>query len=305
MQENIFGTVGAGKRRTWLLALPVLLYVLLTAGQLLTVLPALWGGLITKQNLDVYPHLLYFLGVTFAGGLAAVLLWVRYFEGRGLESVGMIFGGRAWRHGGTGYFVGLLMGTVSVLGVWAVGGYNPVAGHRLLDASFGPIILLMLAFCIQSGVEEILFRGWMFERVAARFGLWPGILANASLFTLMHVDNDSLTWPDGAIFFAMTMSFAIFLSLLVVRQRTIWGACGWHAAWNWLFITWYGLPTTGVAVEITPLVVDLSGADGAPDWLTGGAMGPENSVVTTLVLVVACVWMAVAQRRRAKPLTDD
>jgi hypothetical protein len=93
------------------------------------------------------------------------------------------------------------------------------------------------------------------------------------------------------------MLFSVFLSLLVIKEKSIWGAAAWHAAWNWMFITWFGLPTTGIELNLVPLVSDLMPAPEAAVWLTGGTDGPEGSVLALIVLALGCVWMVYSLRR--------
>lgn len=66
------------------------------------------------------------------------------------------------------------------------------------------------------------------------------------------------------------------------RQKSIWGA----AAWNWFFINGFGLATTGIELGLHPLIVDLKAVETAPVWLSGGLDGPEESIVTVIVLAV-------------------
>ena len=42
-------------------------------------------------------------------------------------------------------------------------------------------------------------------------------------------------------------------------------------------------------MKVTPSIVDLKAVDGAAWWLTGGAFGPEGSVVVTAVLLISAV----------------
>jgi len=130
------------------------------------------------------------------------------------------------------------------------------------------------------------------SRISARFGLWAGIIGNSILFTLMHVEFDGLDSTPLVmivLFNLMTFLFSVFLSLLVIREKSIWGASAWHAAWNWIFITWFALPTTGIELGLAPLVRDLAPVEGAPEWLTGGMTGPEGSVLTLIVLTLGCL----------------
>lgn len=42
-----------------------------------------------------------------------------------------------------------------------------------------------------------------------------------------------------------------------------------------------------------PSIVDLKAVDGAAWWLTGGAFGPEGSVVVTAVLLISAVVLVI------------
>lgn len=46
-----------------------------------------------------------------------------------------------------------------------------------------------------------------------------------------------------------------------------------------------------------------------PDWLTGGAFGPEGGIATTLVLLVSMAiiwwWPATSQHPAGQPVTVD
>lgn len=292
MSVSIFPGDREGRRRTWVWAVPFLLVIIFFAGQILAIVPAIESGMIAEDEIEAYPNILYMLTVVFGSVLVLLGLWVRFFEGRGLASIGMTLEPQAKNKLGWGYGVGLVMATASVVGIWAFGGYGVERPQDFALVSYAPIFLLALGFLVQSSVEEILFRGWMLSRVSERFGLWAGILSNATLFTLMHVDfsgEEAFSLIDFSIFTSMTMLFSIFLSFLAIRQKSVWGACAWHAAWNWSFITWFGLPTTGIALDITPLWVDLVMDESQVNWLTGGAVGPENSAITTLVLLIGCV----------------
>ena len=92
--------------------------------------------------------------------------------------------------------------------------------------------------------------------------------------------------------------FGLFISLYAVREGSLWGVCGWHAAWNWLLGLGFGLEVSGIRIDTVPLVADLTVAPGAPWWLTGGAFGPEASVVTTAVLLAGALGLIVLGRTR-------
>lgn len=295
MTTTFFKDAPNGGRRTWPWAVPLLLVVFFFAGQIVAIVPAIESGWIAEDEIETYPNILYMLFIVFGTVMLPLFLWLRFFERRSWQSVGMLGTNGQKGRFGRGFGLGLLMATLSVVGIWLLGGYGLETGDSIGAASFVPILLLAAGFVVQSSVEEIFFRGWMLSRMTERYGLMVGIFSNALLFTLMHAGvggDEQFILTEFALFFVMTMAFSVFLSLLVVRQGSVWGACAWHAAWNWSFITWFGLPTTGIALNIKPLFVDLQIAKGASNWLTGGAVGPENSAVTALVLVLGCLLLA-------------
>jgi len=83
--------------------------------------------------------------------------------------------------------------------------------------------------------------------------------------------------------------FGVFISLYAVREGSLWGVCGWHAAWNWLLGLGFGLEVSGMKIDSLPLITDLTGAPGAAWWLTGASFGPEASLVTTAVPLAGTV----------------
>ena len=181
-----------------------------------------------------------------------------------------------------------------------LGGYAIESKNSLRASDLVPIVILLFAFILQSGTEEFVFRGWMMGRIAERWGLWAGVIGNSVLFSLMHVDVAALSalGASGIAIFAFgTMLFSIFLSLLAIQEKSVWGAAAWHAAWNWMFITWFGLPTTGIELGLAPLAVDLIATPDAAVWLTGGTDGPEGSFMTPVVLALACVVLVVTSAK--------
>lgn len=306
MIKEIFIEESSGYRKTWVWAVPVLVFVLFLLGQLIVILPADALGLVSRETIETYPTVLYLVIGTFAMVALLFTLWIKYFERRSMASVGLGIGRQTKTIYISGFALGLLMGAAVVCAVLLFGGYGPEAGTGTEARDLIPILILMFAFILQSGTEEMVFRGWMMARISARYGIWAGVLGNSLLFTLMHVEFDGFETTSAVmivLFIVMTFLFSIFLSLLVIRQKSIWGASAWHAAWNWIFITWFALPTTGIELGLTPLITDLAPTEGAPEWLTGGIAGPEGSIMTLIVLTVACLillWRGIKPGAQAK-----
>lgn len=301
----LFGLEDGEYRRTWAWATLILAPVFLILGQILFLLPAKLLGYLTAENVETYPYVLNLIIGAFAVAACVFILWIKAFERRALASAGLGLDSGWKQRYLRGFAFGLLMATTVVLGIRLLGGYSIEAEVVLSVADLWPIAILLFAFVLQAGTEEFIFRGWMMGRIAERYGLWAGVIGNSLIFTLMHVDLDNsaaLGLKGIAIFTSTTLLFSVFLSLLVIRERSIWGAAGWHASWNWMFITCFGLPTTGIDLGLTPLLADYMPADNAPFWLTGGADGPESSVLTPVILLVGSlliVWLLTRRKNRS------
>ncbi len=72
---------------------------------------------------------------------------------------------------------------------------------------------------------------------------------------------------------------------------------GGKPGWNWLLCTGFGLPLSGTNPIEPALITRL--VDQGPKLLTGGAYGPEASVVTIAALVVASAALIAWRRKPA------
>ena len=291
-KRMIFNTTGPIKRATWGPMLPFLAIVFLVMGQIITLVPVFENGLIAEEDLTKYPNIIYMLFAPFSVIILLISLWVRFFEGRTLASIGVVFSRNSFRDYKIGYGYGLLMALIIVLGIWGLGGYRIESDATFQTSDLIPLVILLFGFMVQSGAEEYLFRGWLFSRLAERYSVFVGIAVNAGIFVLMHLpgvdfaNTSTLMLVLGVL---MTILFSVFLSLVVIKQKSIWGAAAWHAAWNWFFINGFGLATTGIELGLNPIIVDLEAIDTAPLWLSGGLDGPEGSFLTAIILALGCV----------------
>ena len=287
-------------RRTWTFAAILLVLVFMVVGEIGAYFPAVATGFVKPGGGDDgWPQMAYQLGAAFGLSAILVLLWAWLFERRGLAALGLNAKGpvRFLR----GYLIGLafLGGVVGI--IWAAGGYvvegAGAFGSAAVGAALLPIGVLMLGFVIQGSTEELLFRGWLMQLIASRHGVWIAVIANSVLFALAHAGNIE---PSNELYVGLAniVLFGLFISLYAVREGSLWGVCGWHAAWNWLLGLGFGLEVSGQVIEATPLVTDLTGAPGAAWWLTGASFGPEASLVTTAVLLTGTVVLMVRGRTR-------
>lgn len=222
--------------------------------------------------------MIVFLLIPFALTGLIVLGWTMWVERRALATIGLTRPGGATRLI-AGLAIGAGMILAVVMGAWAAGaldarGYAPAFAA---PASLAAIAILLLCFVVQSGVEELLFRGWLLSAAARRLGPLPGVALTTMLFTLLHFSRGQPPLSTLTI-----VLFSVFACVWALRARSIWGVMGWHAGWNWLLATGFELPVTGLDAGVPALLVRLSPV--GPRHLTGGPEGPEASVFCALLL---------------------
>jgi membrane protease YdiL (CAAX protease family) len=229
--------------------------------------------------------MIIFLLVPFALTGLIVAGWTRFVERRPLATIGLT------RPGGARQLLfGVAIGWATILAVvagsWAVGALDADGYARAFESpsALGAIAILLGCFVVQSGVEEILFRGWLLSVTARKFNPVVGVLLTTMLFTLLHYNRGQPLLSTLTI-----VLFSVFACCWALKAGNIWGVMGWHAGWNWLLATGFELPVTGLDAGVPALLVKLRPV--GPDWLTGGAEGPEASVFCALVLAAGIAFV--------------
>jgi CAAX protease family protein len=186
---------------------------------------------------------------------------------------------------GRGAALGLgLMATV-IGYLWAMGDYS-VAGFNDWTAPAN-----VLAFSLMSGyTEEILARGILFRITEDALGTWLALAVSAAVFGFAHLSNPDATVAASAM---IGLEAGVLLGICYVLTRRLWLAIGVHAAWNFSEGGLFGVPVSGYRLEGL-FRGELSGTPA----LTGGAFGPEASVLALAACGVAAIVLAVVAARR-------
>lgn len=302
--QSIYAAIPDRARIVWtfLSFLPAILILLV--GNVIGIAAIVWiafarGDVSAFQEVEAYfeqltgaEPLLIFMPFFFVA--LATFFWVRIVEGRSLGTIG--FTGMRWVQR---YLKGFAIGAAFLLFVigfiFIAGGYTIESGAPIMTApdpvaALSLIGLFLLAFLVQGASEEIVFRGWWMSALAARRGKIIAVLVTSVFFAGLHLGN---VWPPttaSLIGVANIVLFGIFIGLYALKEKSLWGVCGWHSAWNWLLGLGFGLEVSGQGIKATPLLIDLADKGHAP-LLTGGGFGPEASLVVTAVLLVGSVYL--------------
>ena len=166
----------------------------------------------------------------------------------------------------------------------------PVPGRaRCFDtASF----VTLLIFCGAAG-EEMLFHGFAFQSLMNGLGPFATIFPVGVIFGLLHMGNPDATWLSTP----NTIGFGIVFGLRVYRTGSLWLPIGLHFGWN-IALPFFGVKISGITMRVTGYEMTWNAG---PLW-SGGAYGPEGSLLTTgvLVLMLLFVWRYPFSRRATR-----
>lgn len=145
---------------------------------------------------------------------------------------------------------------------------------------FSFVFLFIMVF-IQSSAEELLCRGFMYQRLRKSYK-HPAvaIVGNAVLFAALHLLNDGVT----ALSILNIIVVGIQFSLMVYYMDSIWCAMAAHAAWNFTQNFIFGLPNSGIPAVCSIFTLDAANARSSFAYDTG--FGIEGTIVADIVLIV-------------------
>lgn len=220
--------------------------------------------------------------------LALYMLLTRLLERRPLGSVGLAFYGR-WKNE---LGLGLLSGAAMILAVGCLEWLLGVARFSLSAQPPGRVALagvfLLLLLAVAAADEELLFRGYPFQRLVDSGGPLAAVAAVSVLFGLAHLRNPSHNWISTV----NTILAGVLLAVCYLRTRALWLPIGLHFTWNYFQGFVLGLPVSGWAMPEPILAARIHG----PAWLTGGAYGPEGSILSLGIILAATVYFLFTGR---------
>jgi membrane protease YdiL (CAAX protease family) len=133
--------------------------------------------------------------------------------------------------------------------------------------------------------EEFRARGYGLFTLSAGIGFWPAAIVSAAYFGYSHHLNSGEDW----IGLLNAAAFGLLACLLLRRTGNLWMPIGLHLAFDWGETYFYGVADSG---QTTPGHL-LNSSSSGPAWLSGGTVGPEGSILCTLLIVVVGLICAV------------
>jgi membrane protease YdiL (CAAX protease family) len=188
---------------------------------------------------------------------------------------------RASRHLVMGLSIGLLVMAAAILVIAAIGDatISPNSNSAAGDLKFGGGWLL--ADLVGALGEELYGRAAILL-VAERLVGWKGaIVVSGVMFFMIHLGN-----PGASVIWLARLGVqGALLAYAVYRTGSLWWSVGYHAGWNWASAPLFGAAGSGYLDQGHLFNFVPRGSA----LLTGGAVGPEGSVLAFLAVAIAFV----------------
>ena len=221
--------------------------------------------------------IMYYGYIVMAG--VALLYW-KLIEKKPLSEMGL-----TKRFGN--YLIGILAGVLLLaVSVAAIVFTGSIKYHGIYNnADILMILLLFGGFIIQGATEEILCRGIVLHTLKEKTSVAVAVNVSTVLFIMPHCSS---LFEQGVVYGILGVCnlalISTIFSLLTIRFKSIWAACGLHSFWNAILYSVLGLNLSGNDETVTAIFNMQS--VGKNIW-NGGEYGIEASIITTVVLAIA------------------
>ena len=238
-----------------------------------TIIPAMtWYVLLL--NIPAYAA----VPLSTIGAVAALYAFKKYLSWYVKDSESLSFGSKMWMMG-IGWAVAAVNFLAIIVCLFLCGYYRIVTVEFDVASQLSWLSLFLLV----GVVEEVVFRGILFRLITDKWNIAVGLTTSSLLFGLAHLGNPGATlWAALAIALASGWLFG----MAYAYHQTIWVPIGMHWAWNYLEGGVFGCAVSGTPLDYLPLITPrISG----PDILTGGAFGPEASIICVALGIVLSI----------------
>jgi len=216
---------------------------------------------------------------------AAVYTYILFFKRYDRRDITEFSAKRLAEYLSTGILLGFILHSLVILVMYLSGNYKVIAVNPISYI----LIPLALMFTVAI-IEEILVRGIIFRLLEEKLGTYWALTVSSLIFGALHLAN-----ANSTVLSTLCITTAGFmLGSAFIYTRNLWFPIALHFAWNFTQSGIYGAVTSGNEKTTGLLTAEIKG----PDFITGGAFGPEGSIQATLVCLVATIILLYASHKR-------
>lgn len=204
-----------------------------------------------------------------------LLFFVKYFEKTTFEYFGF-----SKENNLEAIKVGAGLAIFSIVGVVAILLMsNNISLSLSKDLKIGIIIILTILVLMQGFLEEVVFRGYLMTRLAAKKGKWIAILLSSIFYLVFRMSNPTTSKIDLLNIFLIS----VVMSLLYWYFDNILVIAIFHAFWNCISGLVFGFNLSGIKLSDSIFTV---AAISDKQILIGGSYGIEGSIIATVFFAI-------------------
>jgi uncharacterized protein len=158
---------------------------------------------------------------------------------------------------------------------------------QINDISFSTIISGLTVFIGVAITEELLFRGFLFQRLIESFGQWPAQLIIAGLFLLTHINNPGMIGMTKIMASLNIFIASIMFGIAFIKTKSLAMPLGLHFMANFMQGTILGFGVSGENEQ--SLFKSIS--EKCPTWLNGGEFGLEASLLGLITVIIITIYL--------------
>ena len=204
-----------------------------------------------------------------------LLFFVKYFEKTTFEYFGF-----SKENNLEAIKVGAGLAIFSIVGVVAILLMsNNISLSFSKDLKIGIIIILAILVLMQGFLEEVVFRGYLMTRLAAKKGKWIAILLSSIFYLVFRMSNPTTSKIDLLNIFLIS----VVMSLLYWYFDNVLVIAIFHAFWNCISGLIFGFNLSGIKLSDSIFTV---AAISDKQILIGGSYGIEGSIIATVFFAI-------------------
>jgi len=214
----------------------------------------------------------------------AMFTWKVIFK-RKLSSMGLPRIGKHAKELGWGLLLGAVSMTLVFLLLLATG---LIKVESCIPKVSADTFLYLLIFILVGISEETFSRGYCMSVMRQTRSVALIFIVPAVIFSLMHISNPGFS----ILAFVNIAIVGVLFAYMYMKSGNIWMPIGYHITWNYFQGCVFGLSTSGLGIEGL-----IKSEYTQHSILGGGAFGPEEGILTTVVLLLGVLFVKWYYRR--------